>query len=552
MIIRKEQIIDKGYEVFQKTFQWNIPHDYNIANDVCDRHAAKNSNNIALYLEDGSGLEKKVTYARLKELSDRFANYLTSKGIKKGDRVAIMLPQKLETVIAHLGIYKTGAIAVPLSILFGPEALSYRLNDSACKAVVVSDDSINTLFDIWDELEFIETAVIVGDSKSSIEGVSFDEIINKASPNFSPVAVNHTDPAIIIYTSGTTGKPKGTLHSHQVLIGHIPAVQLFFDLAPQPDDVFWTPADWAWIGGAFDLLFPGLLFGGPVVGTVMGKFDPEKAFHYISKYQVTCSFMPATALKMLMQVPNPKQKYDIKLRVIGSGGEAVNPVIHQWYKEYLNVPINEFYGQTEANLLVGNCSKVLAVKPGSMGKPYPGHKVEVIDEEGNVLPPGEPGEVALDPQRDPVAFLEYWNNPEATKEKYLGKWLITGDMASKDKEGYLWFEGRKDDVIISAGYRIGPTEIESTLLQHPAVSEAAAIGSPDELRGEVVKAFIKLKAGFSQTDELKQEIRMLVKSKLSTYAYPRELEFIEQIPLTTTGKIKRKELREMDKMRKES
>lgn len=551
-MIRKDQILDKGYEVFQKTFQWDIPHDYNIANDVCDRHSAKNSNNIALYLEDGSGLEKKVTYAKLKELSDRFANYLTSKGTKKGDRVAIMLPQKLETVIAHLGIYKTGAIAVPLSILFGPEALTYRLNDSGCKLVVVSDENIKSLYDIWDELEFIETAVVVGNSKSSHEGVRFDEIINKASPSFSPVAVNSADPAIIIYTSGTTGKPKGTLHSHQVLIGHIPAVQLFFDLAPQPDDVFWTPADWAWIGGAFDLLFPGLFFGCPVVGTVMGKFDPEKAFYYISKYQVTCSFMPATVLKMLMQVPNPKQKYDIKLRVVGSGGEAVNPVIHQWYEENLNVPINEFYGQTEANLLVGNCSKVLAVKPGSMGKPYPGHVVEVIDEKGNILPPGEPGEVALDPQGDPVAFLEYWNNPEATKEKYLGKWLITGDMASKDKEGYLWFEGRKDDVIISAGYRIGPTEIESTLLQHPAVSEAAAIGSPDELRGEVVKAFIKLKSGFSPSDELEQEIRTLVKSNLSAYAYPRELEFIEQIPLTTTGKIKRKELREMDIKSKES
>ncbi len=550
-MIKKEHVSGKNYEEFRNSFKWEIPDKYNIAYDVCDKHAENNGSKFALYLEDDKGEEMKVTFKKLKELSDRFANYLTGVGVKKGDRVAIMLSQKLETAVAHIGIYKIGAIAVPLSILFGPEALTYRLNDSGCKVVVVEIENAGILSDIWSNFKNVENTVLVGDGSAPIGGIKFGEVLDSASSSFNLVETKAADPAIIIYTSGTTGKPKGTLLPHQVLLGHVPSVQLYFDLAPKTGDVFWTPADWAWIGGAFDLLFPGLKFGGPVVGSVMGKFDPERAFYLISKYQVTCTFMPATVLKMMMQVKDPKHKYNFNLRVVGSGGEAVNPVIHQWYKENLNISINEFYGQTEANLLVGNSSELLAIKPGSMGKPYPGHKVEIIDEEGNVLSAGETGEVALDHRGDPVAFLEYWNNPEATREKYLGKWLITGDMASKDENEYLWFEGRKDDVIISAGYRIGPTEVESTLLQHPAVSEAAAIGSPDELRGEVVKAFVKLKEGYSSSEVLEKEISSLVKSNLSAYAYPREIEFIEDIPITTTGKIKRKELREMEKKRKE-
>lgn len=550
-MINREQFLEKDYDEVRKSFSWSIPGKYNIADDCCDRIAREKPDKVALYVEDEKGKEIIATYGQLKELSDRFANFLVSTGIKKGDRVAIVLPQRLETVVAHLGVYKVGAIAVPLSILFGADALTYRLNDSGARVAVI-DSSVSEKFtEIKEGLQYLEKILVVGEPVAN-DMLGFQDLLAKSSPHFKGVDTESSDPAIIIYTSGTTGNPKGALHAHRVLLGHIPGFQLFFDFAPQPGDVFWTPADWAWIGGAFDLLFPGLKYGGPVIGSVSGKFDPERAFHLMAKYKVTCTFMPATALKMLMQVPKPGKRYDLQLRAIGSGGEAVNPVIHEWYRENLDVPVNEFYGQTEANLLVGYCSQVLKLKPGSMGKPFPGHKVDLIDEKGNALPPGELGEIALDAAGDPVVFLEYWNNREATTEKFIGRWLATGDMAVKDEEGYLVFNGRKDDVINSAGYRIGPTEVESSLLQHPAVAEAAAIGVPDELRGEVVKGFVKLKSGYVPSEKLKKEIQDFVKTRLSAYAYPREIEFIDELPLTTTGKVKRRELRELERSKRKN
>ena len=353
------------------------------------------------------------------------------------------------------------------------------------------------------------------------------------------------DPALIIYTSGTTGPPKGALHAHRVVLGHVPGVEFFHNFFPQKDDVYWTPADWAWIGGLIDVLFPSWHHGMPVVAYRAKKFDPEQAFYFISKYGIRNAFMPPTALKMMRQVKDPRKRYDYRMRTIGCGGETLGEELLDWGKEVMGLTINEFYGQTEVNLVVGNCCEIMQVRRGSMGKPIPGHRVEVIDEEGNVVAPGTVGEVAIQ-RPDPVMFLEYWRNPEATKDKFVKDWSLTGDLAKKDEDGYLWFVGRKDDLITSSGYRIGPAEIEDCLIKHQAVAMAAVIGSPDPVRGEIVKAFIVLKPEVSPSKALHEEIQNFVKTRLAAHEYPREIDFVKELPMTTTGKIMRRELRKMD------
>lgn len=533
----------KTYEEVYRGFSWIVPEYYNIGIDICDKWADERYR-LALIYEDEDAKVEKYTFWDLKGLSNRLANALTAYGVKRGDRVGILLPQCPETALSHLAIYKLGGIAIPLFVLFGPDALEYRLANSEAKALITDAANIEKIEQIRTKLPHLK--IIIATKAKPMEGVhDFWKSIEKGSPYFQPVNTLADDPALIIYTSGTTGPPKGALHAHRVVLGHVPGVEFFHNFFPQKDDLYWTPADWAWIGGLIDVLFPSWHHGVPVVAYRARKFDPEQAFYFIAKYGIRNAFMPPTALKMMRQVKDPKARYDYRLRTIACGGETLGEELLDWGKEVMDLTINEFYGQTEVNLVIGNCAEIMPVRRGSMGKAIPGHRVEVIDEEGNIVPPGTVGEVAV-LRPDPVMFLEYWRNPEATKDKFIKDWSLTGDLAKKDEEGYFWFVGRKDDLITSAGYRIGPAEIEDCLLKHRAVAMAAVIGAPDPVRGEIVKAFIVLKMGVSPSDLLKEEIANFVKTRLAAHEYPREIEFVKELPLTTTGKIMRRELRKLE------
>ena len=535
------------YDEVYRSFRWRIPEFYNIGVDICDKWAHQRYR-LALIYEDAKGQVEKFTFWDLKKLSNKLANALRAFGIDRGDRVGILLPQCPETAISHIAVYKIGAIAIPLFTLFGTDALEYRLANSEAKGIITDGANLDKIVAIWGELPRLKTVMVTKGGKGE-KVIDFWESIGKASPEFKPLKTKADDPALIIYTSGTTGPPKGALHAHRVVLGHLPGVEFPNNFFPREDDLFWTPADWAWIGGLIDALFPSLHHGIPVVAHRAKKFDPEEAFHLIARYGIRNAFMPPTALKMMRQVQEPRSRYDYHMRSIGSGGETLGEELLDWGKQTMGLVINEFYGQTEVNLVVANCAEIMEIKPGSMGKAVPGHIVEVVDEGGNVLPPGTVGQVAIR-RPDPVMFLNYWKNQEATEEKYSGDWCLTGDLARKDNDGHFWFVGRTDDVITSAGYRIGPAEIEDCLMKHPAVGMAAVIGSPDEVRTEIVKAFIVLKPEATPSQALEEEIKSFVKVRLAAHEYPREIEFVKELPLTATGKIMRKELRKIEIQRK--
>jgi acetyl-CoA synthetase len=537
----------KTYDEVYGSFHWKVPKYFNIGVDICDKWAAERYR-LALIYEDEEGRTEKYTFWDLQRLSNRLANALKAYGIEKGDRVGILLPQCPEAALSHIAAYKIGGIAIPLFTLFGPDALEYRLGNSGAKAVITDGANVGKILEIKSRLPHLKTVIVTKGNRE--EGVvDFWSELEKGSPYFDPIKTKADDPALIIYTSGTTGPPKGALHAHRVLLGHVPGVEFFHNFFPKKDDLYWTPADWAWIGGLIDVLLPSWHHGVPVVAYRAKKFDPEQAFYFIAKYGIRNAFMPPTALKIMRQVKDPKQRHDYRMRTIGCGGETLGEELLGWGREVMDLVINEFYGQTECNLVVGNCAEIMDVRRGSMGRAIPGHRVEVIDESGNIVPPGVTGEVAIQ-RPDPVMFLEYWGNPEATREKFIGDWLCTGDLAKKDPDGYFWFVGRKDDVITSSGYRIGPAEIEDCLLKHPAVAMTAVIGSPDPVRTEVVKAFIVLKSDIASSPVLSAEIQNFVKTRLAAHEYPREIEFVKELPLTATGKIMRKELRKMEVERK--
>jgi acetyl-CoA synthetase len=535
-----------SYETLYRNFTWRIPERYNIGVDVVDRQPA---DRLALIYEEADGSIRRYSFGEVKRLSDRFANALAGLGVQRGDRVGILLPQSPETAIAHAAIYKLGAIALPLFTLFGPEALQYRLADSGAKVVLTNADNLDKVMDLRGELPELKEVVISGDRAP--HGVhAFDRLIERASEAFAAVDTAADDPAVIIYTSGTTGNPKGALHAHRVLLGHLPGVELPHNFMPQPSDLLWTPADWAWIGGLLDVLLPAWHHGVPVLAHRMNKFDPEHAFHLMAKHKVRNSFLPPTALKIMRQVGNPKARHAYNLRSIGSGGETLGQELLDWGRRTFDLTINEFYGQTECNLIVANCAELMEARPGSMGRAVPGHQVEVVDDEGHPVASGGVGHIAVK-RPDPVMFLRYWNKPEATERKFVNDWLLTGDMGRRDEDGYFWFAGRSDDVITSAGYRIGPAEIEDCLLKHPAVAMAAVVGSPDPLRTEVVKAFVVLKDDAQESDALARDIQEFVKSRLAAYEYPREIEFLSELPMTATGKIIRRELKQREIERKQ-
>ena len=536
-----------SYEEVMERFRWRIPERYNIAVDICDRHAADRSR-VALIYEDGTGAVTEYTFHRLSRLSNRLANALQGLGVERGDRIGIVLPQRPETALSHLAAYKLGAVAVPLSVLFGTDALEYRLRDSGTKVVLVDDPGLEKVLAIREDLPGLEQIVLVGE-EARPGALGFDDLVAQGDEALSPVDTPAEDPALLIYTSGTTGPPKGALHAHRVVLGHVPGVEFPHNFAPQPGDRFWTPADWAWAGGLLDVLLPAWHHGLPVVAHHSKGFDPDRAFSILARHRVRNAFMPPTALKMMREAPDPAARYDFELRSLACGGEALGEEILDWGETTMGAVINEFYGQTEANLVVGNCHEVMEIRPGSMGRPMPGHEVAVLREDGSPAHAGEIGEIAVR-RPDPVMFLEYWNDPEATDEKFIGDWALTGDLARQDEDGYLWFTGRKDDLIISSAYRIGPVEIEESILKHPSVSMAAVIGVPHSVRGSVVKAFIRLQPGHTPSDELAGSIRELVRSRVAAHEYPREIEFVDSLPLTTTGKVMRGELRALEEARR--
>jgi len=513
-------------------FKWDIPEHFNIAERCCDSWAARDASRVALTHVDQDGGARDWTFGELRDASDRFATVLQARGVVAGDRVAVLLGQGPEVLITHFAAYKIGAIVLPLFTLFGADALAYRLSDSGAKIVVTDGANLSKIDEIRDSLPDLSDVFLTD------EGAFWAEI-NAAPPLGDPMNTLAEDPALMIYTSGTTGPPKGVLHAHRFLLGHLPCVETYNEDFPQAGDKGWTPADWAWIGGLMDLAMPFLYFGVPIVSHRMRKFEAEAAYRLIAGHNIRNLFMPPTALKLMRQSEAPPK--DVQIRSIGSGGESLGAELLTWSRDVLGVEVNEFYGQTECNLVLSSVAGAMAVKPGAMGQPIPGHDVAVINAGGQECAPGEMGEIAVRAP-DPVMFLRYWNLPQKTADKFQGNWLRTGDLASRDAEGYFTFASRDDDVITSAGYRIGPSEIENCLMSHPDVLMAAVIGVPDPLRTEAVKAVVVLREGCA-TEGKSRELVDLVKARISPHVAPRIVEFADRLPMTATGKIMRRELR---------
>ena len=537
-----------NFEELCLSFKWNIPEFYNIASDTVDQDIYQNRIALINFLQDGKIEE--WSFVDIKRYANKLANVFDHFHLEANARVGIILGQCPETAIAHMACFKSGKISIPLFNLFGTDALHYRLLNSRASLVICDNIGLNKIFEIKDRLPDLKKIICIDSNDEKRNVFNFKKLLEHASDSYITKKTKASDPALIIYTSGTTGGPKGALLPHRSLLGHIPGVEIpheFLSSSEPVTDLFWTPADWAWIGGLFDVLLPAWHFGIPVVSYRSQKFDPEVTFDLISKLQIKNTFLPPTALKMMKSFNPSKTVKNLKLRTVGSGGEALGEDLLEWGKQILGVGINEFYGQTECNLTVSNCGAIMPTRQGSIGKPVPGHEVRIINENGELIKePGLDGEIIVKSDT-PVSFLKYWENDKATKQKVKDGWLYTGDFAYKDEEGYFYFKGRKDDIINTSGYRVGPSEVEDAVLSHPKVSMVAVIGIPDKLRGHIIKAFVVPRDHnnvLAENEILKRSIQNHVKLKLAAHEYPRLIEFVHELPLTTTGKIIRKDLRE--------
>ena len=531
------------YQQLYSSFRWNIPARYNIAADVCDRHAA-DASKIALIGEGADGKTWRMTFRDIQRKANQLANLLVSIGLVKGDRVMLLLGQNPWTAIAHVACWKAGLVSVPVSTLFAADAVAYRLNHVGAKVVITDQANLPTAVRARTlAAEAIRLYLIDGHAP---EAESLTAALETARDAFTNVDTAADDPAFLNFTSGTTGNPKGALQAHRSMLGHLPGAEFGLDFFPQPGDVMWSPADWAWLAGLMDVLMPAWYHGVPVLTFRAPRFDPEQAFAMIGRHQVRTTLLVPTMLRLMRQVPDPVGRFGAKLRAIYSGGESVGKELLEWGTEVLRLPINEIFGQTECNLVLGSNASVMPIKPGSIGRAVPGHVAAIVDDAGQEQPPGTTGNIAFR-SPNPVMMLEYWRNPEATRDKYADGWLITGDLGMCDEDGYFWFQGRADDVITSGGYRIGPSEIEDALARHRAVVMAAAIGVPDPVRTESIKAFVVLKEGFRASPELVDEIRSFVREHLAKHEVPRDVEFVDALPMTTTGKILRRQLRDAER-----
>jgi acetyl-CoA synthetase len=564
------------YNIMQQGFAWHVPETFNIAH-VCSQRWAQNpqsSQRLAIiehHADPHPAAPRTYTYQQLQTAADALSHLLTRLGVQPGDRVAIVLPQRFETAVAYMAVLQMGAVAMPLSLLFGPEALAFRLQDSEAVAAIVDEATVDNVIAVRAQCSSLQHLIGV-DQAARLTDVDYAQATATQRQKFVAHETHANDPAVLIYTSGTTGPPKGALIPHRALIGNLTGFvcsQNWFGFAEtngkdkaqaESEAVFWSPADWAWTGGLMDALLPTLYFGRPIVAW-RGRFSPELAFTLMQQHGVTHTFLFPTALKAMMKA-YPKPKFNLKLQAIMSAGEAVGDAVFTYCQNQLGVTVNEMFGQTEINYIVGNCAMNgkprdgigWPAKPGSMGKGYPGHRVTVIDDAGNECPVNVPGDVAvhrynLHGQPDPIFFLGYWKNDAATANKFTGDWCRTGDLATRDADGYLWYQGRADDVFKAAGYRIGPSEIENCLVKHPAVANAAVVPKPDPERGALVKAYVVLAAGYQGNDALVQELQQHVRGKLAPYEYPKEIEFIAELPMTTTGKVQRRVLRLQEEAR---
>ncbi len=533
-----------SYDEIFRDFEWQIPASFNIGHMVCDTWALREPERVCLQHFDPHARHAAMTYGELSGRSASLANALEDLGVGRGDRVALLLPQGFDTVISHVAIYKIGAIALPLALLFGPEALEYRLKAAGAAAVITNSFGLSRLQEILPHLPNMRHVIVTEDVPVAPGMLRLHELIARYPAVHQTVSTAPDDPALMIFTSGTTGPPKAALHGHLVLAGHVPGFQMGHDLAPQPGDRIWTPADWAWAGGLLNVLLPSLLLGIPVVSSPAQKFDAHMAFRIMSEMQVRNAFIPPTALRLLKSAGIGRERYSLNLRSVTSAGEALGRDTYEWAQEALGITVNELFGQTECNFVLGSSSALGVSRPGAIGRSVPGHRVTTVDENGHEVPVGSLGQIAIRAP-DPVMFLGYWNEPEATAGKFSNGWLLTCDLGRRDEQGYVEFVGRDDDVITSSGYRIGPSEIEDCLSGHPAVRLAAVVGKPDALRTEIVKAFVVLVDGHAPSEVLASELRDWVKNRLSMHEYPREIAFVDELPLTTSGKVIRRMLRQI-------
>jgi acetyl-CoA synthetase len=529
-----------SYDEIYREFKWQLPQSYNIAWDVCDRHAV-DPHRIALIHERSDGSVTRFAFRQIQQLANQCANMLRQLGLVQGDRVLIYLGQDPATAIAHVACWKAGLISVPTSVLFGTDALAYRLSHCGAR-VLITDSAHFAAVAAAREHSSDLVHVLLTDGRAD-QTLDFWHELSRASDAFNTLALTPDTPAFINFTSGTTGQPKGTLQGHRSMLGHMPGLEMVYDFLPQPGDVMWSPADWSWLAGLMDVLMPAWFCGLPVLTYRNASFDPEEAFHLMGKHHVRIGLLTPTMLRRLSLVKDPIRRYGVRLRAVMSGGESVGKETLAWANEALGLQVNEVFGQTECNIVLGNCSEVLTPKPGSLGRALAGHVAAIVDDQGQTVSAGTVGNIAFR-RPDPVMLLEYWRNPKATQDKFIGDWLITGDLGRCDEDGYFWYVSRADDIITSAGYRIGPGEIEDALNGHPAVAMSAVVGVPDPIKTQAIRAFVVLRSGHVEGADLVKSIQEAVRSRLARHECPREIVFVDSLPMTATGKILRRELRQ--------
>lgn len=540
----------RDYEQLREAFEHDVPEQFNMAGYVCDRWA-DGSDRPALIFEPADGETERYTFDEFDREASRLADYLASRGVGRGDRVGVNVPQKPETLLTHVAAWKLGAVSVPLSTLFGPDAVRYRLGDCDAVAGVVDAENVDAVRAARADLDALDTVVTVGDVAPAADEVAWETAVDGQATDREAVETDADEDAVMIYTSGTTGQPKGVRHAHRVLLGYLPGiVSGLFEFEVRDDDVVWAVPEWAWVGTLFGQVLPSMYYGvAQVAHHSGGPFDAERTFEIMDEHDVTRSFLPPTALRMMAQVDAPDERYDLaSMATIASGGEPVGQDIVDWAATtFSGATVGEAYGQTEHNPLVIDCPELYEFREGTMGKPVIDKEVAIVDPEtAEPLDPGEVGEIAVRYEGDPSHFKEYWNRPDETAAKRKNGWHLTEDLGVADEDGYIAFRGRTDNVMMISGHRVGPEEIEDSLALHEAVADAGVIAVADETRGQVPKAFVVLADGYDPSADLTDELKAHVKDRLARYEYPREIEYIDELPMTPTGKIQRFKLEDRE------
>jgi acetyl-CoA synthetase/medium-chain acyl-CoA synthetase len=521
-------------------FAWSVPEEFNFG-ALVDAWATDRSR-VALLWENEAGARASWTFWDVKVATNRMMNALAGLGIGRGDPVMVMLPRVPEWQVAIIGALKLGALVIPCTASLRAKDIAYRARHSGARAIITSLEQVPAVDEAAGEAPDLGVRIALGGAPAGWH--DFETVLARAASSGVPARTRHDEPALCFYTSGTTKEPKAVLHAHAYTFAHRYTGEYWLDL--KRTDLHWTTSDTGWAKAAYGVLFGPWMNGVPVL-LYNGRFDPERELDLLERYEVSVFCAPPTEYRLLVKQDLKRWRLS-RLRHCTGAGEPLNPeVIHAWHDAF-GLLVHDGYGQTETTLLAANLPG-LPIRPGSMGKPFPGHDLRVIGEDGEELPPDEIGDLALrgDP---PSLFREYWKNPEETAGCRRGPWYLTGDRARRDADGYLWFVGRADDVIISAGYRIGPFEVESALLEHPAVIESAVVASPDAVRGEIVKAFVVLRPGHTPGEALARELQDHVKRVTAPYKYPRDVEFVDSLPKTVSGKIRRVELRQRERERK--